>query len=389
VIGTLSDGLRLKVFVLGATVAGLSGALGVQLSGVFDHRSYGVLLSVSLFLAVVLGGPARLWGPMVGAAVISLLPLGGQPLIPLFETTTRGGEFLAGAMLLVAVSARGRRPARSCHTVPDSGRVAKPPAPIEPPKLVVEGATKSFGGLTALDGVNIEIDGGSVHAVMGPNGSGKSTLLAILSGHMFPHRGSVTLDARDITRSPATDRLKMGIARTLQSSELFPDLTALDHMTAATLVDRTHGGFLRAIARTPLTRAEEASEGAVAAQLLDDLGLAAYAHMLVKEMPRGARQILTMALAMPRRRVVLLDEPSSGMSPAEMETAAAIISGYAERGGAVVVVEHNMRLLRSIADVITVLDHGRVIAHGEPAHIYDHPDVRQAYLGTVEGGDRS
>ena len=382
-IGTLRDDVRLKVFVFGSAVAGLVGALGVHLSGIFDPRAFGVLLSVTLFLAVLLGGPGDVFGPVAGAFVVAVLPIGGQPLIPFVSTPSHAGELMAGVLLLAAVAWRTATgaPRTSRRRDADTGDGARN-ARVAPASLVVEAVTKRFGGVTALDGVHLAVEGGRVHGIMGPNGSGKSTLLAIVSGHLFPDEGRVLLDGRDVTRRPATDRLRDGIARSLQSTELFPDLTALEHLEAASLVGRRYTGFVRASVRTPLARAEESQARREALSLLEELGLSVYADTPASALPAGDRRLLTIGAAIARGRVVLLDEPSAGMSPAEIQRAAGIISELREKGVAVVVVEHNMRLLRRVADVITVLDGGRVIATGDPSHVYEHPEVRAAYLGT-------
>ncbi|MEA2453298.1 MAG: branched-chain amino acid transport system ATP-binding protein livM [Actinomycetota bacterium] len=387
-IGTLRDGVRLKVFVLGAILAGLAGGLGVQLSGLFDPGGFGVLLSVSLFVAVMLGGPGKLWAPVVGAAVVAVLPLSGQPLIPLFTTARTAGELLAGGLLLGVVAVRARRPVTRApeKTALEPTGEDDAASDLPPVGLVVRGVTKRFGGLVALQDVDLEVGAGTVHGIMGPNGSGKSTLLAIISGHLFPTGGTVSLGGKAITHLPATERLRLGIARSLQSTELFPDMTALEHLVAASLVDRAFGGLVRTAMRTPLARAEERQAVVDAARLLDDFGLTGYSTTPARSIPAGARRTLMMAVAVAGRRVILLDEPSTGMSPAEIRRAAGMILELKDRGAALVVVEHNMRLLRSVADTITVLDGGRVIAHGEPSHIYEHPEVRLAYLGRTEGG---
>lgn len=384
VIGTLRDDARLQVFVLGAALAGLAGAFGVQLSGLFDGSAYGVLLSVSLFVAVMLGGPGRVWAPILGAAVIAVLPLTGQPLIPLVSSSGSSGELLAGSLLLGVVALRATRPVLRQPSMGSSDEptlAASRPASLRKARLSISGVSKGFGGLVALDGVDLEVQGGVVHGVIGPNGSGKSTLLSIISGHRFPSKGTITLDGADITSLPATDRLRLGIARSLQSTELFPEMTALEHLAAASLVDREYGGLVRTMARTPLARAEEARARVEAARSLADFGLTGYADTPASSIPSGARRTLMMAVAVAGRRVILLDEPSTGMSPAEIRRAAGMILELKERGAALVIVEHNMRLLGRVADIITVLDGGRVIAHGEPAHIYEHPQVRLAYLG--------
>jgi branched-chain amino acid transport system ATP-binding protein/branched-chain amino acid transport system permease protein len=386
-IGTLRDDLRLAVFILGAAFAGLAGALGVQLSGIFDQSAFGVLVSVSLFVAVLLGGPGRVAAPLIGALVIALLPLPGQPLEPLWSVT-RTGELLPGLLLLVVVSLRARR--QVPPVVIHHREVAPAPPstePLEVRPLAVRSITKSFGGVVALDRVDLKAEGGIIHGLIGPNGSGKSTLLTIISGHAFPDAGDVALGAREITRLPSRSRLKLGISRSPQSTELFPQLTALDHMLAANLVHRRYAGFIRALFRTPRARNEEKRAEARAKQSLIEFGLEAYAQTPAEAMPAGARRTLMVAVASAGKRVVLLDEPSAGMTAEETRRIADILITLKRKGIALIVVEHNLRLLGRVADVVTVLDGGRVIAHGEPAHIYDDPEVKRAYLGTrLHGG---
>jgi ABC-type branched-subunit amino acid transport system ATPase component/ABC-type branched-subunit amino acid transport system permease subunit len=383
VIGTLRDSMRLKLFVFGSTVAGLVGALGVHLTGIFDHRSFGVLLSVSLFLAVLVGRPARIFAPVLGALVIAVLPLEGQPLIPFLSTASRPGEVLAGVLLLGILLLGAPSEARPVSKRPRAIESTKrPPRPaLEPTHLFVDDVSKSYGGLLAVDRVGLEVRGGEIHGIMGPNGSGKSTLLALISGHVFADSGGIALDGNDVTRLPAETRLRLGIARSLQSTELFPDLTALEHFEAAGLVDRRYDGFLRATLRTPLARSEETAARRVALAQLEGLGLAGYKDTPAAHIPAGARRLLTVGMTTLSRRVVLLDEPSAGMSSAEVLRAAGIITELKRQGAAVLVVEHNVRLLKRVADTITVLDGGRVIARGTPADVYDDPEVRRAYLG--------
>lgn len=384
VIGTLSDGPRLKLFVFGATVAGLAGGLGVHLSGIFDHSSFGVVLSVALFLAVLVGQAAGVFAPIVGALVISLLPLKGQPLTPFVSFDPRAGELLAGSLLLgvLLLGTSIRRPPLR-RRPPALVMTERPMAiiPMGTPHLAVEAATKSFSGLVALDGVDLEISGGEVHGIMGPNGSGKSTLLALISGHLLPDSGRIALDGKDITHLDSQNRLRLGLSRSLQSTELFPELTALEHLEAASLVDRRYAGFFRSTLRTPRARSEEASARREALALLEELGLAQYREVAAEEIAAGARRLLMMGMAIGGRRVILLDEPSAGMSEVERVQAASIIVELKRSGVAVVVVEHHMRLLRKVADTITVLDNGRVIARGLPSAVYDDPEVRRAYLG--------
>jgi ABC-type branched-subunit amino acid transport system ATPase component/ABC-type branched-subunit amino acid transport system permease subunit len=380
-IGTLRDDLRLGVFVFGAALAGLAGALTVQLSGIFDQSAFGVLLSVALFLAVLLGGPGRTFAPLIGVAVIALLPLPGQPLEPLM-TSSRAGELLPGLLLLGVVAVRARL--SSEPAIVHTAEAATPTSEhenVDVPRLEIDGVTKAFGGLVALENVSLRVDGGSVHGIIGPNGSGKSTLLKVISGHVFPDGGSVRLGDRDLTRLPALERLRSGVARSPQSTELFPQLTPVDHVVAAGLVHRRYAGFLRTLFRTPRARLEERFARTDARHSLSRFGLDGYANSPASSMPAGARRTLMIAVAAIGKRVVLLDEPSAGMTMEETGRLAETLTDLKAKGMTIVVVEHNLRLLRSVADAITVLDGGKVIAQGDPEHIYEHPDVRAAYLG--------
>ncbi|MEA2446745.1 MAG: branched-chain amino acid transport system ATP-binding protein livM, partial [Actinomycetota bacterium] len=358
-IGTLRDDLRLGVFVFGATLAGLAGAFIVQLSGIFDQSAYGVLLSVSLFIAVLLGGPGRVVAPLIGAVVIALLPLPGQPIEPLI-TIARSGELLPGALLLTVVALRAIREVGPATAHDEQVTEAAPgPGYVKSPPLGANDITKTFGGVVALDQVALEAEGGVIHGLIGPNGSGKSTLLTVISGHAFPDTGNVSYDGADITSLPALDRLRLGISRSPQSTELFPELDALDHMIAARLVHRQYAGFFRSLFRTPLARLEERVARAQAMRSLREFGLESYAKTPAASMPAGARRTLMIAIAAAGKRVVLLDEPSAGMSAEETRRIAEILIQLKERGTALVVVEHNLRLLGRIADVVTVLDGGR------------------------------
>ena len=385
-IGAGNGRLRLGIFVIGAAIAGLAGALAVQLSGIFDPAAYSILLSISLFIAVLVGGPGTTLGPLVAAAIVALLPLSGRPLVHLFDLSGGITNLLPGPLLLAAVWIRSRRTAdRGPVSTPGRGEFISPSKRVTlgaPEDLHATRLAKRFEGVRALADVEVRARPGTIHGVMGPNGSGKSTLLQILAGHLAPDDGWVLLGDRDITTLGLGDRIRLGIGHSPQGIEVFPDLSARDHMLAALLHERRHAGLFRSLFRTPLNRAEEARYGRIADELVARLGLTRIATMPVRSISVGDQRILMVGMAAAHRRVVLLDEPTAGVGIQETRRIAALLEALKLEGATLLVVEHNLRLLGRSADTITVLDGGEVIAQDTPQAIYSHPEVREAYMGT-------
>jgi len=252
------------------------------------------------------------------------------------------------------------------------------------PLLAVDGLTKTFGALVASDAVSLDVGTGEVHAVIGPNGAGKTTLLAQIAGTLRPDRGRVRLDGADITGLAPARRARLGLARCFQVSAVLPELTARENVSLA-LLGRIANPFRtwRRVAGDPALTAP--AEAALAEVGLDGLGgqaTAALAH--------GQRRQLELAMALAGRpRLVLLDEPTAGMggedTGAMIRLLAAIKGRAGGRGPAMLLVEHDMDVVFSLADRITVLVRGRVLASGPPAEIAGDADVRAAYLGE-DGG---
>jgi branched-chain amino acid transport system ATP-binding protein len=241
--------------------------------------------------------------------------------------------------------------------------------------LEVSGLVKRFGGLTATDGVNLTVEAGEVHAVIGPNGAGKTTLINQLSGELLPDTGSVHFAGRDITTEPVFRRALAGIGRSYQITSVFPEFSVLINVVLAAQAHAGHSfSFLRPIAGETalIARAREA---------LAQVGLASRADTPVAALAHGERRQLEMAMTLATQpKLLLLDEPMAGMSLAESERLVRLLATLKGRYG-ILLVEHDMDAVFKLADRITVLVYGRVIACGQPAAIRANPEVRAAYLG--------
>jgi len=244
--------------------------------------------------------------------------------------------------------------------------------------LKVEGLTKRFGGVVAADAVGLDIPAGEFHAVIGPNGAGKTTLIGLLAGAIAPQGGSIRFEGHDITSVPDYRRSQLGLARSFQITSLFSAFTALDNVALAVQAHRGHSFRFWRGAR----KDKELRTPAQAA--LARVGLAGRADVRVDKLSHGEQRQLEIAMALASEpRLLLLDEPMAGMGP---EESARMVEMLRALKGAmtILLIEHDMETVFALADRISVLVYGRVIACGEPAAIRADAAVRQAYLGEQE-----
>ncbi len=241
--------------------------------------------------------------------------------------------------------------------------------------LHAEGLVKRFGGLTATDGVTLTLAPGEIHALIGPNGAGKTTLIGQLSGEISPDEGRIRLHGEDVTRLPVAARARRGLGRSYQITQFCPEFTARENVAMAVLA--RGGGMLGAW--RPLARQAEILERASAA--LDVVGLRASADTPAALMGHGEHRQLELAMALALEpRVLLLDEPLAGMSGAESDVMVNLLDSLRGRYP-VLLVEHDMNAVFALADRISVLVYGRIVASGSPQAIRANPEVRTAYLG--------
>lgn len=243
------------------------------------------------------------------------------------------------------------------------------------PALSLDGISKRFGGLTAVDGVSLELPVGGRLAVIGPNGAGKTTLFRLIAGEYRPTAGRVHLFDDDVTRRSERARARMGVARTFQVSNLFERLTAYENVRIAAQVDS-------ALGKSPwhrITRADRFAPECL--EMLEQVGLGGRADDCVAELSHGEQRQLELAVALVRRpRLLLLDEPAAGLSQSERTMLRGLLEAV-PRETSFLLIEHDMRLALELADTVLCLDNGVPLAYGTPDEIRANPAVQAVYLG--------
>jgi ABC-type branched-subunit amino acid transport system ATPase component/ABC-type branched-subunit amino acid transport system permease subunit len=393
-IGVRTSVYKILAFVASAALVGVAGGVYAYFLTFIDPRGmFDILVSVQIVLACLLGGRGTLWGPVLGAFAI----------IPLNEFTVglATGEgvrlFVFGLALMAVVLflPRGVIPTvrtfleRRRHVVVQFERrpveVSVPgverPAASEPtrPLLELEGLSRRFGGLTAVDGCSFSVRAGTLTALIGPNGSGKTTVFNLVTGMMRPDAGSVRLDGQRIDGMLPWDRAYLGLGRTFQITRLFPQLTVGENVVAPLREFRWRDLIADAVSGPEAERAEE---------LLEFVGMAEFAHQPAWQLSFGQQKLVELAqVLMLAPRLVLLDEPAGGVNPGLIERIAELIRALNRNGLTFLIVEHNMPVVLELCDPILVMARGRVIAEGDPKRIQSDPAVLDAYLG--EGWGRT
>ncbi|MDP3712190.1 MAG: ATP-binding cassette domain-containing protein [Mycobacteriales bacterium] len=375
---------RRAVLTASAALGGLSGAGTCLLLGLVATEDVSPLLSLQLLVAVLVGGTATWWGPVLGVALLTALPEVADGLADLLGVAPeRARGALTAALLVAVLAARALLPARRART-PKVVDLPLPDPPGERPEwrhelLRVTDARVAFGAVQALDGVDLVLRAGEVHAVIGPNGSGKSTLLRVLAGEL---PGDVEVAGVPV-RARLEDRVVAGVARTPQATVVPAGLTVRQQVAiGARGGSRPRQAVLRHLLATPTSRLAAAVQRRVVDRALALTGLAHVADAPAATLTVGEQRRLQVARAVATGApVLLLDEPAAGTTAGERGRLVDVLRQLVGDGRAVLLVEHDMRLVSSVADRVTVLDAGTVIASGPPAAVRADPAVQQAYLG--------
>jgi branched-chain amino acid transport system permease protein len=369
---------RYKLAAL-AISSGLAGAVGgiqaLFVSYVTVAETFSITVPLTVVLMSVLGGTRHWAGPAFGAAVITALTYASTAGDYVLAGKAAVGVILIACVLFRPEGVFGGRVARRVRTL-EPPRVAVDAVPVRSPVamastepfLVVDGLSKAFRGVRALDGVDLTVRRGEILGLLGPNGSGKSTLINVISGHFLPDAGRIRFDGQDVAGWPAHRIARIGVARTYQIPRPFAHLSARENVVVPALF----GG-----ARLKRHLAIEEAE-----RWLTFTGLAGRADALPDELNLHQRKFLELARALASRpRLLLLDEVLSGLTPTEIDAAVRLIGQIREHGTTIVLVEHIMRVVVALADRLVVLDQGRVIAEGAPGEVMRQQTVINAYLG--------
>ena len=293
-------------------------------------------------------------------------------------------SLLAGIAAVYLLAARvevGTPEAVTAETVP-----GPPPVATGTPVLEVDGVTKIFGGLRAVDAITFSINEGEIVAMIGPNGAGKTTAFNCVTGLYPLSGGDVRFYGQSVAGIGPHRIARLGITRTFQNIRLFSYMTAVDNVMVGEHC-RMRAKVWDAVFRSGIARHEESAVERRALAILRDLGLERYADVYARNLPYGLQRRLEIARALASRpRLLLLDEPAAGLNPQEKVELMGLISQLRDRGITIFLIEHDMRLVMRISDRIVVLDHGEKIAEGKPEEVRNNPRVVEAYLGTGAAG---
>lgn len=393
-LGINPTGLRTLAFVISSVTAGIAGAFYAFLNSYISPDIFTFSDSVRFLLMVILGGAGSTFGPVIGAYILTYLP----EYLQQFQLWQK---FAYGALLLLVMFVLPRGiigtlrlvfdRIRPIERAPDASEGVPAETSLRHEKrdlaaeLVASGLTVRFGGLTALSSASLRVRGGEVHALIGPNGAGKSTFVNTISGFYRPNEGRCELDGVELTGRRSRDIARLGLARTFQNTELFGDMSVLENVMAG-YDQRLSYGLVHALLRLPLMRREEDACRKTAIGLLEFVGLSQYANEAARFLPFGLQRRLEIARALAANpRLLLLDEPAAGLTTQEIDDLEAMIRKIAAHGISVLLIEHHVDLIMALADTVTVLDYGQVIASDTPSVIQDDPRVIEAYFGTSPG----
>jgi branched-chain amino acid transport system permease protein len=397
---------KIMAFSVSAGYAGFGGWMFAHSgSHYISPDTFSLEHSVMMLVMAVLGGNGSAIGSIVGAILLTLLPevlrflkdsymmvyAAGIVLIMIFMPSGIAGLvknlpislklrewWRGGSTEILQEASATATPKGSEATLPDPQAICSGSDEI---LLTVKGLAKYFGGLKAVDGVDMEIRRGKIHALIGPNGSGKTTILNMLSGLYVPTSGEIRLEGKTISGRKSHYITSQGMARTFQNIRLFSELSVLENVLIGQH-GQTRSGLLTSLFHLPSQQSEEAGMCKKALEMLSFVGLKGKELALANSLPYGQQRLLELARALASDpKLLLLDEPAAGLNAAETEALVELLFQICERGITILLVEHDMSLVMNVSDHITVLNFGRKIAEGAAEEVEHNQEVIDAYLG--------
>ena len=385
--GIAKPKLLILIFLLAGAMGGVAGGLFSSLQSYITPDAFTFEMSVLFFIGILIGGRGSILGPALGTIILTALPEFAAPLV-------QWSTFLYAALLLVIVLVipggiadlldyKNRRPLEQHREI-----VPRPEllslildSKSELSTIALSGIALHFGGVRAIDGLDLEIRSGEVHGLIGPNGSGKTTTLNVISGYYRPNAGQLKLNGADLPFDKPYARADYRIARTFQTPRLVGAASVLENVMIGGTIDGS-GSFAEAMLSLPRHHRDEKRLKESAARALATVGLESLADVRADRLQHSELRFMEIARAlMLRPAFLLLDEPAAGLSAEEIRRLGALIKAISREGTGVLLVEHHAALIFDICDRVTVLNLGKVLAAGTPAEIRSHREVVSAYLG--------
>jgi branched-chain amino acid transport system permease protein len=385
--GISKPGLLIAVFLFAGALAGIAGGLFASLQTYITPDAFTFDLSLLFFISILIGGRGSILGPLLGTLILTALPEIAAPL-------AAWSTFLYAVLLLVIVLAmpggiaslldfRNRRPLSSNRTILPRPSALKALLGDTSQSRIIElkQIVLAFGGVKAIDGLDLTIKPGEVHGLIGPNGSGKTTTLNVISGYYRPQSGHMLLGGAGLAAGAPRSRAAEGIARTFQTPRIVGEASVLQNvMIGATIAGRAT--FVEALLALPRQRRDEQHLTRMARLALSIVGLGDLAEVRADRLQHSELRFVEIARAlMLKPAFLLLDEPAAGLSTDEITRLGTLIKAISRSGTGILLVEHHTDLIFEICDDITVLNLGRVLARGTPNDIRAHKEVVSAYLG--------